>query len=108
MEEIQDQGAPGPQASPLVPAQATPLPPVGADCPTCGGAASATFVYALGKIEPRFPRLPSTLGGIRRVVEVVFSFTDRRTDVTDKHFVRVDVTEQFPFLVTKLSPYFDR
>ncbi|WP_157537724.1 cyanobactin maturation protease PatG family protein [Kitasatospora azatica] len=39
---------------------------------------------------------------------VLFSFTDRHTDVTEKHFVRVDVTEEFPFLVTKLSPYYDR
>jgi hypothetical protein len=50
----------------------------------------------------------SPLSGVRRVVDVVFSFTQRDTDVTDKHFVRVDVDEQFPFLVTKLSPYFDR
>jgi hypothetical protein len=42
------------------------------------------------------------------VVEVVFSFTNRNTDVVEKQFVRVDVTEEFPFLVTKLSPYFDR
>jgi hypothetical protein len=29
-------------------------------------------------------------------------------DYMEKHFVRVDVTDEFPFLVTKLSPYFDR
>ena len=33
---------------------------------------------------------------------------DRNTDVVEKFAVRVDVTEEFPFLVTKLSPYFDR
>ena len=27
---------------------------------------------------------------------------------TEKFFVRVDVTEEFPFLVTKMSPYYDR
>lgn len=52
--------------------------------------------------------IPSRLSGTRKVVSVVFSFTNRQTDVTEKHFVRVDVTEQFPFLVTKLSPYYDR
>jgi hypothetical protein len=52
--------------------------------------------------------LPSPLSGSRRIVDVVFSFTDRRTDVVSKFFTRVDVTEEFPFLVTKLSPYFDR
>ena len=28
--------------------------------------------------------------------------------VVERSFARVDVTEEFPFLVTKLSPYFDR
>ncbi len=50
----------------------------------------------------------SRLSGVRRVVDVIFSFTSRETDVTEKYFVRVDVTEEFPFLVTKLSPYYDR
>jgi hypothetical protein len=26
----------------------------------------------------------------------------------EKFFVRVNVTEEFPFLVTKMSPYYDR
>jgi len=42
------------------------------------------------------------------VVDVIFSYTNRNTDVTDKSFCRVGVTEEFPFLVTKLSPYYDR
>jgi hypothetical protein len=50
----------------------------------------------------------SALSGTRRIVEVIFSFTNRATDVVEKSFTRVDVTEQFPFLVTKLSPYYDR
>jgi hypothetical protein len=49
----------------------------------------------------------SQLGGSRKIMEVVFSFSHRDTDVSEKSFVRVDVTEEFPFLVTKLSPYFD-
>ena len=51
---------------------------------------------------------PSPLSGTRNVVNVVFSYTNRTTDVTEKFFCRVDVTEEFPFLVTKLSPYYDR
>jgi hypothetical protein len=51
---------------------------------------------------------PSALSGTRQIMEVIFAFTNRNTDVTEKYFVRVDVTEEFPFLVTKLSPYFDR
>jgi hypothetical protein len=48
----------------------------------------------------------SPLSGTRKIVEVIFSY--RNTDVTEKFFVRVDVTEEFPFLVTKMSPYYDR
>jgi hypothetical protein len=51
---------------------------------------------------------PSPLGGIRNIVDVIFAFTNRATDVVEKQFVTVDVTERFPFLVRKLSPYFDR
>jgi hypothetical protein len=51
---------------------------------------------------------PSRLRGVRNVLDVIFSYTHRQTDVTEKYFVRVDVTEEFPFLVTKLSPYYDR
>jgi len=51
---------------------------------------------------------PSPLTGTRKIVEVIFSYTNRGTDVTEKFFVRVDVTEEFPFLHTKLSPYYDR
>lgn len=51
---------------------------------------------------------PSRLSSVRQIVNVVFSFTNRQTDVVEKSFVRVDVTEEFPFLVTKMSPYYDR
>jgi hypothetical protein len=50
----------------------------------------------------------SPLSGTRNVVDAIFSFTNRNTDVVEKFFTRVDVTEEFPFLVTKMSPYFDR
>jgi hypothetical protein len=50
----------------------------------------------------------SPLSGTRRIVDVIFVYTNRKTDFTEKFFVRVDVTEEFPFLVTKLSPYYDR
>jgi hypothetical protein len=51
---------------------------------------------------------PSVLSGTRKIVDVVFAFVDRTTDVISKHFTRVDVTECFPFLVTPLSSYHDR
>jgi hypothetical protein len=59
---------------------------------------------SLSSIECR----PSPLTGTRRIIDVVFSFTDRASDVVSKFFTRVDVTECFPFLVSPLSPYFDR
>jgi PatG C-terminal len=51
---------------------------------------------------------PSRLSGVRKIMDVIFSYTHRQSDVTEKYFARVDVTEEFPFLVTKLSPYYDR
>ena len=46
-------------------------------------------------------------GSVRKIVEVVFSFTNRNTDVIEKFFVRIDLNEEFPFVVTKFSPYDD-
>lgn len=59
---------------------------------------------SLSAVEVR----PSRLSSTRKIVDVILSCTNRQTDVTEKYFVRVDVTEEFPFLVTKLSPYYDR
>jgi hypothetical protein len=51
---------------------------------------------------------PSRLSGTRKIVDVIFSFTSRNNDFTEKFFVRVDVTDEFPFLVNRMSPYYDR
>jgi hypothetical protein len=58
---------------------------------------------SLSSVEVR----PSPLSGTRNLVNVIFCYTNRTTDVVEKQAVRVDVTEEFPFLVTKLSPYYD-
>ena len=60
--------------------------------------------FSLTGVEAR----PSPLSGTRKIFDVIFSYTDRKTDFTEKFSVRCDVTEEFPFLVTKLSPYYDR
>jgi hypothetical protein len=60
--------------------------------------------FSLSGVDVR----PSRLAGTRKVADVVLAFSHRNTDFTEKFFVRVDVTEEFPFLVTKLLPYFDR
>jgi hypothetical protein len=51
---------------------------------------------------------PSRLSGVRNIVDVVFSYTHRQTDVTERSFVRVDVSEEFPFLVSRLAPFYHR
>jgi hypothetical protein len=48
------------------------------------------------------------LSGTRNLVDVVFTYTDRGTDVPEQWFVRVDVTETYPFLLTKAAPYVRR
>jgi hypothetical protein len=60
--------------------------------------------FSLSGLEVR----PSRLSGTRSIVNVILSFTNRNTGFTEKSFVRVDVTEEFPFMVTKMSPYYDR
>jgi hypothetical protein len=56
--------------------------------------------FALTAVEVR----PAPVGGARKVVEVVLAFTNRTTDFTERWCVRCDVTEEFPFLVSKLGP----
>jgi len=58
--------------------------------------------FSLSGVEAR----GSALSGTRNVVDVIFTYTNRNTDVDEQYFVRVDVTEEFPFLVTKLTPYY--
>jgi hypothetical protein len=57
--------------------------------------------YRLSGVEVRPSGLSS---GTQRVMDVVFSFTNRDTNVTEKWFERVDVSGMFPNLVTPLSP----
>jgi PatG C-terminal len=51
---------------------------------------------------------PSSLSSTRKIMDVIFSYTNRQTNVVDMFAVRVDVTEEFPFLVSPLSPYYER
>ena len=60
--------------------------------------------FSLTGVEVR----PSRLNSTRNIADVIFSYTNRNTDHTEKFFVRCDITEEFPFLVTKMSPYYDR
>lgn len=60
--------------------------------------------FGLTGVEVR----PSPLSNTRHILDCIFAYTSRATDYTEKSFVRVDVSEEFPFLVTKLSPFYDR
>jgi hypothetical protein len=57
--------------------------------------------YSLTAIQAR----PWALSVSRRVVEVVFTFTQRKSAFVEKFAARVDVNDEFPFLVSKMSPY---
>ena len=74
--------------------------------PAIYGKAAEEFAhdFSLTGVEVR----PSPLSSTRNIVDVIFAYTNRNTDFTEKFCVRVDVTEEFPFLVTKMSPYYDR
>jgi len=60
--------------------------------------------FSLTGVEVRASPLSST----RNIVDVIFAYTNRNTDFTEKFFVRCDISEEFPFLVKKMSPYYDR
>lgn len=60
--------------------------------------------FSLTAVEVR----PSPLSSTRKIVDVIFAYTNRNTDFCEKSHVRVDVSEEFPFLVKKMSPYYDR
>jgi hypothetical protein len=60
--------------------------------------------FSLTGLETR----PAALSGTRNLVDVIFTYTNRNSDFVEKYSVRVDMTGLFPFLVTKLTPYYDR
>ena len=47
---------------------------------------------------------PSRLSSTRRLINVNFAFANRETQLPDRYSVRVDVTEEFPFLASTLTP----
>ena len=53
--------------------------------------------------------IPSRLSASpRKLVDVILTYSNRTTDVIEKYYVRVDVTEKYPFLDKRLSPFYDR
>jgi hypothetical protein len=58
---------------------------------------------ALTGIEVR----PWRLSAARKIVEIVFTFTHRQNEFTEKYGARVDVNDAFPFLSSKMAPYYE-
>ena len=59
--------------------------------------------FVLDKIEARTVNLTSH----RKLVKVIFSYINRSTIFSDKYSIRVDVTDEFPFLASLIEPYID-
>jgi hypothetical protein len=54
------------------------------------------------------PTITSRLSGANRIVDVILKFRGTTTMVERKYFLRVDVTHEFPMIITGLNPYLDR
>lgn len=61
--------------------------------------------YSLTQVQTIHSRL-SSAG--QKIVDVVITFVSRKTGVQEQRFVRVNVSGEFPFIVTPLQPYYSR
>jgi len=68
--------------------------------------AKAYEMFAAGVTLDAVDVQPSGVGITRNLLDVIFSFRDRSTNFVEKWSARVDVTEEFPFLVMGLRAYF--
>ncbi|OPX79901.1 MAG: hypothetical protein A4E45_00358 [Methanosaeta sp. PtaB.Bin039] len=59
--------------------------------------------FSLTSVEARRSRISDD----RKIISVVFSFANKN-GAAEKYSVRVDASEEFPFLVTKMAPYYER
>jgi len=61
--------------------------------------------YKLTGVPTFSSRLSGSAG---RIVRAVFTYSGDNTALEEKYFVRVDVTHEFPFIVTTWHPYLER
>lgn len=59
--------------------------------------------YSFTNIDVKLSHLSST----RKILDVIFSYENRTSRAVRKWFARVDVTEEFPFLLSPLQQYID-
>ena len=57
--------------------------------------------YELTDVQHR----PAVIEDDRKIVDVIFVYTNPETGDVEQTFARVDVTEEYPFLVAGLAPY---
>jgi len=60
--------------------------------------------YSFTSVDVRLSRL----SGTRKIVDVIFTYENRTNRAIQQWFTRVDVTEEFPFLVSPMQQYFGR
>jgi hypothetical protein len=70
-------------------------------------AAGVDRVYYLRGVAVAPSRLARASAG-KHIVDVIFSYQNQTNSVVQKFFVRVDVSYQFPMIVTHYGPYIDR
>lgn len=73
----------------------------------------AIYAKAAEELERSFlltsvDAISSRLSDNRNVVSVMFAFTNAEAGIVKKYLAEVDVTEEFPFIVTEISPYGER
>ncbi|MFE5536464.1 hypothetical protein [Streptomyces sp. NPDC056492] len=65
--------------------------------------AQSMDAFSLTSIDVR----RSNLSGARQIMDVVFTYSSRKTDEVEKYFVPVDVTNEFPFPTAPLGAFYD-
>jgi hypothetical protein len=52
--------------------------------------------------------IPSRLRGSRKLLNVILDFSHKENESKEKYYIRVDVTDKYPFLANKISQFFER
>ncbi len=47
----------------------------------------------------------SNMGGDRKLIELIFNYSDQTSGVITQYYLTVDVSGQYPFLVSEIKPY---
>jgi hypothetical protein len=67
----------------------------------------AAEAYKRSFLATELQIVPSGMRDDRKIMDVIFSFTNFETEATEKYRAQVDVTDESPALVTEWSEYSD-